>query len=370
MKKLLTLISLTIAYNTSSAQPARRQISIKTIGKDSAVIHFNEDYYLIEDSCASIIRYCRFNFQHNLISGHFTDVSAAKPNLIVAEGNYNDEGLKNGAFTLRYLNGNHKANGSYENNFYTGKWETFYENGNPELQFEVTDGELHINSYWNTKGKQTVINGKGDYRYDFGSTFGKLYWKGKLENGRPAGKWKLYQADDVSEQSIGDESFKNGKFTSGSVRDFNYSNTSHIQLVDPDKLEFLHAEKLLFSIVPCNGVKPKHIVGAQYINGLSNFLSEIADAVTPVISRINLRGINNSINFDGEVSEKGALINLKQDNVFREDIARQIIYRIQNLNLLHPATADGVPVKQKFQLSFIIADGSYYTEIKLLPIRN
>ena len=370
MNRLLILIILTIACKNLSAQPAKRQINIKAIGKDSAKIDFNEDYYLIEDSCASIIRYCHFNFQHNLISGHFTDVSAARPNLIVAKGTYNEEGLKNGTFTLKYLNGNPKANGSYNNNLYSGKWEMFYENGNPELQFEVTDGELHISSYWNIKGKQTVINGKGEYRDDFGSRFGRLYWKGKLENGRPAGKWKLYQADDLSEQSIGDESFKNGRFTGGSFRDFNYNNNSHIQLVNPDKLEFVHAEQLLFSAVPCNGVKLKHIVGAQYIGGLRNFLSEINDAITPVIRRMDLRSINNTINIEGEVSEKGALINLKHDNVFREDIARQIILKIENLNLLHPATADAIPVKQRFKLSFIFNDGSYYTEIRLLPILN
>ena len=49
------------------------------------------------------------------------------------------------------------------NNNFSGKWETFYENGKPELQFEVTeDGVAHKCLAWEHKGKQTVIDGKGE----------------------------------------------------------------------------------------------------------------------------------------------------------------------------------------------------------------
>jgi len=42
-----------------------------------------------------------------------------------------------------------------------------------------------------------------------------------------------------------------------------------------------------------------------------------------------------------------------------EDLARGIIFRLKNLPPLQPATADGIPVKQKFIISFRIYNNTH-----------
>lgn len=365
MKYLLLCILLYFVLDQCTAQGSKRNIRFKTFGRDSIVLPLSNGYYLIEDSCSEIRRYAHFNFKQRIFFGNFRDVSRLDTNLVVAQGTYTDNGLKNGEFISRYLNGKLQAKGSFKDNKYDGKWEVYYDDGKPQLTFEVINGIIQVDDAWKPDGSRTVENGKGNYSADFDS----MVWKGKLLNGRPNGTWNLVRMDDINESAISTEHFKNGQFKSGSIGAVDYHDSSHIMLVSPYKLSFVNIEKMLVSPTPCNGSPSKHIVGAQYLGGFNNLSEAIKTAVSPYLDRVDLKGIDNTISIVGEVSELGELTNLRNKDSFREDIAHGIILRLITINPLHPATADGQPIKQKFTINFIIRDGFYHFTYRFLPIQ-
>lgn len=363
MKKVLFFLAISLFVLSAKAQTMPRQINFHIIGRDSVNLPFNDEYYLIEDSCAQIIRHAHFDLQTRKFFGKVTDVSKIDPNVIISEGYYSEDGRKNGEFKVFFPNGKLRGKGNFKDDQYDGKWEMYYEDGKPELIFEATNGGCTITDAWKPDGTRIVDKGNGMYVANFEA----LYWKGRLANGKPDGKWNLFRTDDISNIPIGSEIFKNGQFRDGSVMNNSYNNTSHILLVSPYKLPFVNAEKMFVSQVPCNGAKRKHIIGAQYENGLTSFSGFIKDAIEPYLGTIDLKGINNSIEIAGEVSETGRLINLK-NNGFRDDIAQGLIARLRNLPNLHPATIDGKPVRQKFTITFQINEGLYHFSYRFLPI--
>jgi len=251
-KTLIFLILATVIYS-ASAQKSNRHINIKTVSRDTVSLPLTGDYYLVEDDCSEIVRYTRFDFHSGKFYGKFKDVGKANPKLVVAEGEYSSDGLKNGLFTIHYLNGKLQATGIFKDDKYDGRWEMFYENGKPELTFEVVNGDLRIVGAWSSEGLKIVDNGTGEYFARLGS----IYWKGKLLNGKPDGRWKLYRTDDASNTPDAEEYFKKGVFRDGSAGNgnLNYTDVSHLQLVDPNKLLLVHLEHMYVSPVPCDGKK-------------------------------------------------------------------------------------------------------------------
>ena len=367
MKHLLLCLSLYFVLNQSMAQETKRNIQFKTFGIDSVVLPLNNNYYLIEDSCSEIRRYTHFNFEKKIFFGKFKDVSSLDSNLVVAEGNYSNDGIKNGEFISRYLNGKLQAKGNFKDNQYNGKWEIYYEDGKPQVTFEVINGIMQITDAWKPDGSKTVDGGKGNYS----TGLGNFIWKGKLLNGRPDGTWNLVNTDDINESAISTEHFKKGEFKNGTTGAINYDHNSRIMLVSPYKLPFVHIERLLISPVPCNGSpKPsKHIVDAQYPGGFESLSEAIKTAISPYLNTVDLRGMDNTISIEGEISERGDIVKLKDKDSFREDIAHGIISKISTIPRLHPATVDGKPINQKFVIFFVIRNSSYEFKYHFLPIQ-
>lgn len=362
MKLTLSGLILSLIVHIAASQQIQRRVRFQNFGNDSIGISLNDEYYLIEDSCAQITRHGHFDFARRKFYGKFTDVSKANPNMIVSEGTYSTDGLKDGEFKSYYLNGQLQAKGRFKNNKYEGRWEMYYNDGKPELVFDAADGVYTILDAWQPDGTKTVDNGNGV----FTDNLGGLYWKGKLVNGKPDGKWRLLKTDDISGIPIGSESFKKGQFREGSLNNNDYNDASHLTLVSLFKLPFVNAEKMFISPVPCNGAKRKHIINAQYENGLESFSSHISDAVKPYFSRVNLTMYGDiAFQIDGEISEKGQLVNLKSNG---SDLARGVIRELMNLPVLHPATVDGKPVKQKFTITFKIGGGFYQFNYRFSPV--
>ena len=97
---------------------------------------------------------------------------------------------------------------------------------------------------------------------------------------------------------------------------------------------------MLISAVACDGNSKKHayVVGAQYKDGLGVFSTYISDAVSRYLSHTELRSVSQPIIINGEVGENGAVINLKYDSSYKEDIARGLVRCLKDLPALHPAT--------------------------------
>jgi len=350
-------------YSVAQVQP-KRSIRFQNLGKDSIRIALNEEYYLIEDSCAQIIRYARYDAKRRMFIGKFKDVNNSEDGKLVSEGEYNDNGFKNGDFVSYYLNGNLQAKGSFKDNKFSGRWDLFFDDGKPKLSFEANGNDIKIIDAWDEQGKKTVDNGKGNYKADLGI----LYWTGKLENGKPDGKWKAIRRDDRTNAELATESFKNGAFQKGSGMGGDYKDASRILLVSEITLPFVNAEKMRISSVPCNGVKRKHIVNAQYHDGFNSFSEEIKRLVSPYLGKVDLRPYDTEVKFNGEISDKGYVLINNHTLGLDDQIASGLERELRRLPPLEPALADGKPVPQKFTITFKFYQGMYSFSYRFLPV--
>ncbi|HUS00784.1 MAG TPA: hypothetical protein VMY77_03615 [Chitinophagaceae bacterium] len=350
MKNILFIILLCVFINlcTAAQTPSKRSIRFHNLGNDSINLSFNEEYYLIEDSCAQIVRYGHMNLRQRMFFGSFKDISKDYPDIIIAEGNYTNTGLKDGSFITHYLNGALQAKGEYRENKVFGKWEFYYPDGRPKLFFDASTNDIKIKEAWDEKGKKIVDKGNGN----FTATAGNIAWAGKLNNGTPDGTWKAMKINDRTNTVLAKEKFKESKFIEGSGIGGDYTDLSRISLLNEADLPFVNAEKIRISPVPCNGVKRKQIVNAQYKEGFQQFSERIKDLVSPCLRTVDLKPYDSELELAGEVSVKGEISRLLHTNAFDDKIASGLERVLTRLPFLEPALADGKPVPQKIVFTF------------------
>ena len=361
---LFTILSLAASAQGPTVTTIHRGIQFRTMGKDSIDLNLNENYQVIEDSCSVIIRHAHLNLRERKFTGKFTDVNKANPSIILSSGNYGSNGLKTGEFVSYNLDGTLRSKGRYTNGKFDGKWEINYSNGKPAVVFTANNDTVKIESAWDKQGKKIVDNGKGSYM----AIQAPFTWKGKLENGKPNGTWVMYRTDDATETPVIEESFKKGQFQKAVGTFQNYNDASRIQLISAQLLPYLNAEGLAIA-PPCNSSFGKHIVGAQYENGLQLFTTYISDNVKPALSKFNLSAYTGVLDLEGDVSEKGAIENLRTPDPFNMDLATALTRALYRLPALHPATIDGKPVKQSFVITFKFFNGMYNFTYRFLPIK-
>jgi len=365
---IITLFICSTAFcqiQKSTTPFAVRRVRINFVAKDSVNLLLNEEFDLIEDSCAQIVRYAHLNMKDRKFTGNFKDVLRTDTGLVLTEGSYNSDGLKDGRFVAHYMNGTLQAKGSFKNNSFDGHWDLYYDDGKPQLSLDAVNSEISIADAWDKDGKKVITGGKGPYLINMGM----ISWKGKLLNGKPDGTWRAYKTDDATTTTVVTEEFKNGVFKKGNGPLGDYTDASRLVLADPnDLLPFTRTEKLRVSAVPCNGVKRKHIVGAQYSYGLRVFNEEIKNVVSPYISKVNISTFENEINIQGYVNEYGDLEGMRAESTFRGDVANGLIQQLSRLPRLTPATVDGKPTKQKIAFKFTFTKGLYTFSYQFLPI--
>jgi len=346
---------------------AQRRIIMRTYGKDSVAAGLNDDYYLTEDSCTQILRYSRFDRAHNRFIGHFKDVRKDDTTKTVAEGDYNEDGLKEGEFVSYYLSGSLRAKGSFKDDAYTGVWSFYYEDGSPELNFTVADGVTTVTDVWDPDHKKTVDKGKGKFKAT--SPVTGYYWYGRLVNGRPDEDWNLCQVNDLDKVSVMTEHWERGKFVSGGNNVQTYSDSSRMIMVDPRKLSLTHAEKLSFSASSCNIVKiSQHYTNASYPPGDRKLFTYFDQMVTDYIQIMfkdpkYVRSYSENSTITGEIDETGHLVNLKS---YQKTGMVQMVARY--IPLFKPALAYGKPIRQKITFSFDFGNGSCKYGYQLQPI--
>jgi antitoxin component YwqK of YwqJK toxin-antitoxin module len=255
-----------VATDTSASIPTVI-INAQLIGQDSVIIPFNDRYNVVQDACTQIVRYGHYNFQRNYFYGKFKDVKKDDPSIIIVDGTYTNDGLKDGLFNINYLNGQlmaHgifktdkfdgewvfyypdgklKAKGYFKDDNYYGKWEMYYETGQPKLFFESKDGICKITNAWTPDGEKNVSDGNGNYQ-----TESKDNWGGKLTNGLPDSIWAFQSSAGNRTLSIF-EYFKGNKFLKGYIENGDvaqsYKDASHI-ILSPQlpELPFEHGQYL------------------------------------------------------------------------------------------------------------------------------
>lgn len=368
MKHFFLFISLLFCFTVANAQEVPvtdRQIDLHIVNQDSVNLSLNENFELIEDSCSQIIRHARVGLQESKFMGRVTDVSKANPALVITDGYYNANGLKEGPFTTHFLNGKLQAHGSFKNGLFDGKWEVFYDDEKPRVTFAANGSDISITDAWDSSGAKVVENGKGSYRIDMDG----MYWKGKLLNGKPDGSWKAVKANDPTEAGFITETFKNGIFQKGSGIVGAYTDSSRIQLVPADMLPFTHAELFLISAEPCNGRKRRKVVGAHYYDGLNNLIGHIQDKTTEALNGFDLARFSyGEVVITGEISTIGTFTHLSAGAFTANVVVSSLIRCLQRVPAMYPATVDGVPVIQKFAITYSFNSGTCRFGYRLLPV--
>src|SRR5688572_10504116 len=109
MKLWLTI--LFAAVIGSSFGQAGRNIRFRIYPKDSVNLHMDHNYWLIEDTCSTVIRYGHFRKTDRKFFGPFRDLNKYDPSIVLAEGKYSDQGMLDGPFKSNYLTGEPQAEG-------------------------------------------------------------------------------------------------------------------------------------------------------------------------------------------------------------------------------------------------------------------
>src|SRR5688500_2631400 len=108
--KYLLIIFCLAAFSSATAyaqvSDLQRNSSGRLLGNDSMHINYNQDYFVVVDSCAEILRLARFNVTTSKFFGDFKDVNKNNAAQLIAKGSYNQNGLKDGPFICYYTNEN------------------------------------------------------------------------------------------------------------------------------------------------------------------------------------------------------------------------------------------------------------------------
>ncbi|MBC5993044.1 toxin-antitoxin system YwqK family antitoxin [Pontibacter cellulosilyticus] len=363
---LLTAIFVALLFSNCLAQvPSDRRITMSNYGADSLHIPLNDEYAIIEDSCARIVRHVRFNREKAVFYGNFADHSKSDPALILSQGSYTKDGLKTGLFTIYYTNGKLRAQGNYTENEFDGTWNLYYETGAPKLTFKAVDGEISIINAWDADGTQTVKEGIGKYT----NKGAFITWSGQILNGKPEGTWTAVNTTDRSKKAINIERFKDGEFKRGTSPIGPYTNAPRVSLLNSNDFPYINAERMVISSYKCEA-KPKgvKVVGAQFRNGIPAYSEEIKLKLSGYLSTIDLKSYENELTINAEVAEDGRLINFTYSNAFNERIASGIVRSLRSLPALEPALVNGEPVRQKFEIKFKFHAGIYQFNYRFLPI--
>lgn len=272
---------LSIAVYAQTSRGSKSSIPVITInarliGKDSVIIPYDNNYIVVQDACMQIIRYGHYSFSKKAFFGKFKDVKAGDSTMMIAEGNFSKNGLKDGAFVLHYLdgqleakgnfiedkydgdwvfyypNGKIKSKGSFNQNKYVGKWEMYYEDGRPQLFFEDENRMCKIANSWRPDGTKMINDGNGDYQSDINP-----HWVGKLRNGLPDGNWTCKLSFDSSTYVV--EQFTNNQFLKGDSKSGSFSrhyeDKSSISLFPQLPLLKIDHSQFIDVNPSCNGVE-------------------------------------------------------------------------------------------------------------------
>jgi len=178
---------------------------------------------------------------------------------------------------------------------------------------------------------------------------------------------KAIKTNDRTNTELVTESFKNGLFQKGDGPTGDYQDASRILLVSEMELPFVNAEKLRISSTPCNGIKRKLIVNAQYSGGFASFSEEVKRLVTPYLSKVDLRPYETEVTFHGDVSDAGYITLTHYTQGIDDKVASGLLRELRALPHLEPALADGKAIVQKFTITFKFSKGFYSFSYRFLP---
>jgi hypothetical protein len=208
---LFALLSVLLIHGFASAQD-KKPVFFEIITGDSVALFFNGEGTFTEHECAEFTRYIRVK-ESGDFNGYFEDYSA--DNVLRTKGIYVN-GIKHGYFEFYHPNGATMSKGYYENDVPVGIWEYFYATGVPERTLKITDSEVLLMRFVDSKGVVKIENGNGSFE---SFSMGQQYYGAKIEgdvlDGLPDGKWRVLSPVDKSPLYM--EKFDHGRMIKTSL---------------------------------------------------------------------------------------------------------------------------------------------------------
>ncbi len=250
----LLLSNLLVGYAQVENQTTKRDTLFEKAPLGLVRFYYDDHYFLVDKDCEfkSIERLSAFIVDKNAFHGEFKDFNQA--GTVILTGNY-AEGIKEGLFTAYHPNGATKWTCLFKEDKPTGDWKYYYPDGKPMLIVNYDSTNVTMTDYWNRRGKQEIIAGKGNYElmmpFDFYNEFGYPYFirKGRIRNGLPSGYWTMTVTDNKRNRELFAEEVFNDQGIM--VEGYNLFTQNDLQIpfsILPAN-HFRTAEKLIFK--PC-----------------------------------------------------------------------------------------------------------------------
>lgn len=320
---------------------------LKRLSDSTIRMFLDEKYYLAQENCEfkARERVAGFDFKTNKFHGPFKEFNLN--GRMVLTGNY-IAGEKDGLFTAFHGNGNKKWTVQFSKDVPIGDWTYYYPDELPMLimKYDSTGG-VRVDSYWDTKRKKLVDNGKGTfsmiYPFQGFSEYGYPSYnrRGKIVNGVPEGYWPIYFLDHKNSATLAaEEYFKEGAFQGGLnlFTDGSYT-LSPFSFSPVDN--FVRAEQFISK--DCN------------FDEFSNFNQYLMQKFEQILSNYNLKSLmNQPISYQISVSKKGVPKSLIFTRPLDQPKVQEVLERgINMIPFYYPTWKDGQEIDDTLQ---VVAD--------------
>lgn len=190
-----------------------------------------------------------------------------------------DGGFPIGEEIQYYENGNKSVSTFYENKKLNGKSFEWHEDGKIKKEGEYDSDKFETGThfktinFWNADGKQTVINGNGNYEY----TSKDLYEKGSFKNGYKEGLWT--GSNNAANYTFR-ETYHNGDLVSGESIDADGTKNEYtvLEIKPVPKKGFDHFYKFIqANFIPTDHAYKNKVKGRILIGFVINQEGEIVE---------------------------------------------------------------------------------------------
>jgi hypothetical protein len=181
-------------------------VSVADAQKINDTIFFNANWHICEKPLAEYYRIGTIKIDSIWnYTGPFKDYSMA--GILQSEGNYSEDGLRDGRYSFYDSDGKLVAAGNYKQGKLTGNWEWKYTDGSPRaiINFPEKEEDFKFVFYRDTYGKTQLQNGTGSFVWStaaFGDSYSNYTVYGAFAAGKRTGEWKYYNVTGEKGKSL------------------------------------------------------------------------------------------------------------------------------------------------------------------------
>lgn len=313
---------------------------------------FDDNYFSVEKNCEfrAIERVTLFNKTKNQFEGEFKDFNL--DGKLILTGTYK-EGKKEGTFKAYHPNGALRWETTYIDDRPLGTWKYYYPDGKPFLFITLSDSLFSIDQQWDKTGKQTVVDGYGNYELEvpiIGYTdhgYTSYIRAGKVFNGLPEGTWSITLTSGKRKYNLGYELYKNTSYKGRNI-DWEFINAHNVSISSIE--EFTILPKDFFP--KAEALYMKRCSFDEY-TGFNAYLSRYLNLTLKKQQFLRQNISEGSISYTVKVSKKGRprVQEIAIPFLIPNKERREIEAAIKSVNYYLPSYFEGEPIDDTLTIS-------------------